>query len=802
MIMSRRSMMSLHPPALQEKIDQALDHHRAGRLAEAEELYRQVLAIEPRHADGLHLLGIIADQAGRHDAAAALIRRAIAVSGQRPDYHVHLGRALKAQGDLDEAIASYRRAVELNPDLADAHNGLAVALQARGEFDEALASLARAIALAPRRAVFHHNRANVLRDQGRHEEVLASLAVALALDPALAESHKLQGDALYAQGKLAEALASYERAIALRPTLVEAHFNRSNILNSQARFEESLASLDRVLALEPKSVPAHGYRGRVLNNLGRFDEALASYDRAIALEPTYSAAHRDRGIALQNLGRFEEAVACFERASALEPASFENALLAKFAFPALLMSAEGIADQRARLRRNIDELMDFPGMLGPVEHNACGSIFFLAYHDFDDRLTLEALRKLCRAKAPPLSFEAPHVKQWRPPAEDGRSRIRIGFASEYFRSHTIGRLYAGLIGNMDRARFEIVLIHDQRAQRDALTQRLERDADQILVLPRSLAEQQAAIAALGLDVLFYPDIGMSRVTYFLAYSRLAPVQAVSWGHPNTTGLDTLDYFVSAAGAEPAGADRLYSERLVALNRLPCFYEPPAAPQGTMRTEFGLPETGTLYGCPQSLFKLHPDFDAVLAEIAAGDPQGTILLLEGQYPTWSDLLRQRWAATHPVLVERVRFLPRLSADRFLALLAHFDVLLDPIHFGSGNTLYEAMTHGTPIVTWPGRFMRGRIVAAAYRQMGVADAPIAERLADYAPLALALGRDPERRAALRRASRAAAGALFEDRQAVHEFEAFVTAAVAAAGRTEKLPPGWRPGLASSFPPPMAL
>jgi predicted O-linked N-acetylglucosamine transferase (SPINDLY family) len=786
------SPSALHPSALQEKIDQALDHHRAGRLAAAEELYRQVLVIDPRHADGLHLLGIIADQAGRHDAAAELIRRAIAVSGQRPDFHLHLGRALKAQGDVDGAIASYRRAVDLSPDLADAHNGMGLALQARGRPDEALASLARAIELAPRRAIFHHNRANVLRDQGRLEEALSSLAVALAFDPALAESHNLQADALYTRGKLAEALASYERALALKPTLVEAHFNRSNILNTLGRYDESLACLDRVLALEPKSVPAHGNRGKVLNNQGRFDEALASYERAIALDPTYSTAHRDRGIALQNLGRFEEAVECFERASVLEPASFEHAFMAKFAFPALLASAEGIADQRARLRRNVDELMDFPGQLGSVEHNACGSIFFLAYHDFDDRLTLEALCRLFRAKAPPLSFEAPHIKAWRPPAEDGRSRIRIGFASEYFRSHTIGRLYAGLIRNLDRARFEIVLIHDQRAQRDALTERLEKDADRTLVLPLSLAEQQKAIAALSLDMLFYPDIGMSRVTYFLAYSRLAPVQAVSWGHPNTTGLDTFDYFVSTAGAEPPQADRQYTERLVALNRLPCFYEPPAVPQGTTRTAFGLPEAGTLYGCPQSLFKLHPDFDAVLAEIAAGDPQGTILLLEGQYPTWSGLLRQRWAATHPELIERVRFLPRLPADRFLALLAHFDVLLDPIHFGSGNTLYEAMTHGTPIVTWPGRFMRGRIVAAAYRQMGIADAPIAERLEDYAPLALALGRDPARRAALRRASRAAAGALFEDRQAVRDFEAFAIAAVEAAGRNEKLPPGWRPGL----------
>jgi predicted O-linked N-acetylglucosamine transferase (SPINDLY family) len=127
---------------------------------------------------------------------------------------------------------------------------------------------------------------------------------------------------------------------------------------------------------------------------------------------------------------------------------------------------------------------------------------------------------------------------------------------------------------------------------------------------------------------------------------------------------------------------------------------------------------------------------------------------------------------------------------MALMAHFDVLLDPIHFGSGNTLYEAMVYGTPIVTWPGRHMRGRIVAGAYRQMGVADAPVAERLEDYAPLALALGRDPARRRRLRQAALQAAGReLYADARALRAFEEFLAAAVAAAAAADKLPAGWR-------------
>ncbi|MFI4941164.1 MAG: glycosyltransferase, partial [Burkholderiales bacterium] len=347
--------------------------------------------------------------------------------------------------------------------------------------------------------------------------------------------------------------------------------------------------------------------------------------------------------------------------------------------------------------------------------------------------------------------------------------------------------------HMDRNRFEVVVIYPDEAVQDSLSDELRIVVDKSLSLPSSLPAQQDAISAETLDVLFYPDIGMSQITHSLAYARLAPVQAVSWGHPDTTGLDSIDYFVSAASIEPEDAADHYTERLVRLNRLPCFYYPPAVAPGSLadRISLGLPETGTLYGCPQSLFKFHPDFDAILAAIAEGDPTGWIVLMQGIYPAWTELLKARWAKTFPHLSERVIFLPHVPLDRFMSLLAQMDVLLDPIHFGSGNTLYEAMVFGVPVVTWPGQFARGRIVAGAYRQMGIADAPVAERLEDYAPLALALGQDPERRLALRQTlMNAAKSELFCDARAVREFERFLEDAVEAAGRGEKLPPTWRP------------
>lgn len=816
------------PPSapVPQLLREALAHHQAGRLGDAERLYRQVLAAEPRQADALHLLGVLSHQVGRHDVAVDLIGKAIAVKGDDANFHGHLGVALKHLGRLDAAVASYDRSLALRADNAETHNNRGMALQAAGRLGDALAAFDRALALRADYAEAANHRGEVLSAGGRLDEAVASFDRALAARPGYREAHGNRGIALMAQGKMADAVASYDRALALQPANASTHNNRGIALAALRRLDEALASYDRALALKPEWPQIHNNRGNALGDLGRLEEALACFDRALALRPDYREAHTNRGNALNNLRRFAEAVTSYDRALALkpddaelhanrgvalaglgaveaarqdfaralelEPGSLPYAWMAKLWLPIIASSADALASLRKRYRDSIDALMAMSGSLASVETISLPSVFYLAYHDCDDRETVEALGRLYRAKAPRLGFASPHIATWRPPGE-GR-RIRIGFLSEFFGDHTIGRLYLGMVRHLDRRRFEVVVLHAPRAARDVVARQFDAIADRTLRLPLPLDQQQQMVAGEALDVLFYPDIGMSKDTYLLAFSRLAPVQAVSWGHPDTTGVDTIDYFVSASGMEPPDADRHYSERLIRLDRLPCFYEAPngatAAPD---RNAFGLPASGKLYACPQSLFKFHPDFDAILADIAAGDPQGHIVVLEGAQPTWSDLLRQRWAASGHAVLERVHFVPRQPYDRFLALMSTFDVLLDPIHFGSGNTLYEAVVHGTPIVTWPGRFMRGRIVAGAYRQMGLTDAPVANRLEDYAPLALALGRDPARRDTLRRAARARAGALFTDHQAVRELEAFLSAAVAAAGRNDKLPEGWQPGVA---------
>ncbi|HTN94418.1 MAG TPA: tetratricopeptide repeat protein [Gallionella sp.] len=702
-----------------------------------------------------------------------------------------LGASLQAQGK--DALAALQKTAQLMPDDAEAHYNLGFVLGRSGRLAEAEPSYRRALELRPNHADAHNNLGFILQVQGRLPEAAASFRRVLEINPGLVSTWYNLGVVLGKQGLLGEAEGSYLRALEIKPDFAEAHNNLGFIFHKQDRLSEAETRYRKALEIKPDYAEAHNNLGVTLFKLGRFPEAESCYRKALEIRPDYAEAHNNLGTALQNQGQTGSALSSYRRAMELQPQMLQYAISANLLLPVIPDSLASIAEWRDRYQNGIAALKTIRGKLEDPGDKLASPSFYLAYHNADNRPMMEALCGLFRARIPDLTYTAPHVQGWRLSIAEGQ-RIRVGFLSEYLCEHTIGNLYQGYIRHLDRDRFEVVVIHTKGTRQDAFRRNLDELADQAITLPDGLRNQQQAVAEQKLDVLFYPDIGMAPSTYFLAHARLAPVQATSWGHPDTSGIESMDYFVSATTVEPEDAEMHYTETLIRLDRNPSFYEIPVMPEKLpTRSELGLPDTGVLYGCPQTLFKFHPEFDAVLAAIAEGDPEGRIVLLEGKSSAWTALLKERWRRSYPVLLERVIFLQPMLRDRFMALQNHMDVLLDPIHFGGGNTFYEAMLYGTPVVTWPGRFMRGRIVAGRYRQMGAVNAPIAGNLEDYASLALALGKDTERCRALRAELLDAAGReLFEDMQAVREFESFLSAAVTAAMNGQKLQSGWRPAL----------
>ena len=236
-----------------ETMTAALGHHRAGRLREADALYREVLRLEPEHADALHLLAMVAHQSGQDDVASAYIDRAISANPSNPVYHRNAGIVRHAQGRVDQAVASYRAALSLRHDYAEAHNGLGNALRHQGKLDDAEDSFRTAVSFSPGFSDAWINLGNVLLALGRPDESIASYRRALSIEPKSAHAHYNLGNALREKGLLADAIASYRAALALAPDDAEARHNLGAAYEAQGNATAAIEAYAQ--ALESDEAP-------------------------------------------------------------------------------------------------------------------------------------------------------------------------------------------------------------------------------------------------------------------------------------------------------------------------------------------------------------------------------------------------------------------------------------------------------------------------------------------------------------------------------------------------------------------
>lgn len=297
----------------------ALQHHQAGRLREAERIYRRVLAADAQNADGLHLLGMIAHADGQHEAAVEMISQAIEINPKEPHYHSNLGTVFQAQGKLDEALACFERALALQPDLAEVHSNFGNILLAQGKLDEAAACQDRALALKPDCAEAYFNLGNIRKAQRLLDEAVVCYQRAVALKPSLVAAHTNLGSVLYTQGKLDEAVLCLERALALRPNHAEAHSNLGSVLQALHKLDEAVACYERALALKPDRVEVLSNLGTALHAQDKLDEAVACFERALAVNPEFAEAHHNMGCVQYALGNIDEALARHRRALELQP---------------------------------------------------------------------------------------------------------------------------------------------------------------------------------------------------------------------------------------------------------------------------------------------------------------------------------------------------------------------------------------------------------------------------------------------------------------------------------------------------
>lgn len=701
----------------------AVEHHQAGRLAEAESIYEQVLAAAPNHADALHLLGVVNSQRGRHEAAIDYIGRAIRLNPDQAVYHGNLGLAYRGLGRLEEAEASYRQALARQPDFADARYNLGIVLKARGSIEEAIACYRKTLDIAPDHVNALNSLANVLSDRG----------------------------------ELDEAVACYERAIHLRPAFFQAHTNLGAALRARGELERAAACHRRALELNPDFAQAHLNLGNVLKVAGRLEEAVVCYREAVRLEPDYARAHNSLASVLKDQGQPEEAAACYRRALEIEPDRPLWELRLSALCPVVFESNEAIEEYRreclATWTRLGEESRSFS--LSELVTSASEPPLGLEYQGRDDRPLKEAYASIFAGTFPSEISSA------------GSGRPRIGFVVTGRHEAAFCASMGGVLQRITPGRFDLVVVCNSIGA-ERLREAIRSDSVGMLGVPEQLDLIARSVGDARFDVLYHWEAGTDATNYFLPFFRLAPVQCTSWGLPETSGNARMDCYLSSELVEPEGAEEHYTERLILADTLLTYQRRPARPESLKAREaFGFGEGQHLYLCAQNLQKIQPDFDSILAGVLRGDGLGVVVLVEDQTGYAAERLRARFAANLPDVADRIVFLPRQPYADYLGLLAACDVLLDPLYFGGGFTTYDAFSLARPVVTLPTRFQRGRYTFGCYRKMGLTDC-VADSPEDYVAIALRLGTNADYRAAVAERIGERSEVLFEDMGAVREYE----------------------------------
>ncbi len=724
-------------PNVAQVFAQGLALHHQGRLAEAARLYTDVLRARPDHIDALQMLAVIRLAQGAPAEALQLISAAMRVRKPSPQVLLNHGMILHALDRSQEALAEFDAAIKQKSKFAEAHN----------------------------------NRGAVLAALGRDEEALESFTKALRIKPDYAEAHYNNGSSLRVLGRLDEALKSFDRALALRPNYAKAHNNRGAVLEAFTRLTEALTAYEQALALDPRFAEARKNRGRVLLGLDRGDEAIENFTVGIELAPRDAEAWHQRGRFLLELSRNEEAAADLAQALALDPGHAEARIAACFAeLPVVYEDESEIA------RRRDAYALKLQGLCADIEAGrlkgdlvkALGARhpFLLAYQGADDRALQEVygamIARVVGGRYPPAPLPEPPA-----PGEP----IRVGIVSAFFYRHSNWKIpIKGWVDQLDRSRFRVTGYH-LGTIRDEQTEAAAKLFDRFVHRTLETDGWRREILADRPHVLIYPGLLMDTAALQLAAQRLAPVQCNSWGHPETSGLPTLDYFLSSDLMEPPQAQDYYTEKLVRLPNLSIYYEPVETEAVTVtREELGLRADATVFWSAQSLYKYLPQHDEVFARIAreVGNCQFVFLRHFGASKVTQVVqarLDHAFTAAGLRAADHCVFLDRLSQSKFVAAAGLCDVFLDSIGWSGCNSALESLPHNLPIVTARGAFMRGRHSAAILEMMGVTDT-VAETVDDYVAIAARLGKEPDTRRAL-------SGRIAENKHKIYRDRACVTA-----------------------------
>jgi protein O-GlcNAc transferase len=736
--------------------------------------------------------------------------------------HLQLGMQHLQTGRTEQANAEFRMALQIDQDNVQANYACALASFQLDHLAEAEHFLRRAIHLQPHFFPAFNTLGVVLRAAGKDAEGVASLEHALAIKGDYAEAAFNLALAFADMKERIKAINLYRRVLLLKPDFMPAMTNLGNLLRAENEYKEALLLLEKVRKNSPNNASAEINMTLVLADLGRYTEAIAAGERATKLESESFETWEALGHAQLLAGDSGCGAASLARANELHPnvpqlqydlgvAQIANGDLASgrktldiveaqhpewikilferdLALPPLYESQHHIAESRAawicglekieaRLFDNANWSVD-EAMTAVSAHSA----FYLNYQDTDNtalqKRFARVVEHIVQRAYPQFCLALP----WKSGAHG--ERLRIGFTSAYLRKHSVGYFFGAWITELDQTKFESFVWHTGEIS-DGVTDKIRAESAHFSPAPHNMAKFAEAILAAKLDVLIHLDVGMHPHAQVLAAMRLASVQCVAYGHPVTTGLSSIDYYLSADAAEPENAQEAYSEKLIRLPKLGVCYPLPDISRRTLPAMLCKGKDARkkpFLVCVQRLFKVLPHMDSLVAQIARQLPGCTIAFFASLSPSLNETFVKRVTAAMKRegvdAASTLQILPAMTYENFLGTVEAADIVLDTTHFSGGNSSFDAFAVGAPVVAYEGTMMRARQTSAMLRIMGIPEL-ITDSDDAYVATVVALAKDPQRLRDIRTRILAGRDALFNDTSTVRALEETL-ASIASHGR----------------------
>ena len=681
----------------------AVQHHQARHLPEAEACCKKILVAEPGHANALHLLGIIAYQRKDYDSCISLIQRSLSFNPQNAQALNSLGTVIKAKGNVGKALEYFQQALTLKPDYPEAHNNYGNTLRAQGKLREAIASLKTAISLNPKLVEAHYNLAMGYHSQGKLDMAVKSYKQVLSHKENSPEVYFSLGNVFFDQGNMIEAIQSFKKVISYMPNNAIAHNKLGTAYHSQEKLEEAIECYKRAISLIPNFVQPRNNMGCALCERGELEAAAISLKHALKLKPDYADGHCNLGNVLKEQGKYAEAISSYRKTIELNP---------------------NYTDVHSNLLLSLHY-----------------STSYNSKSIFDEHIAWANTLKINSENKPDFENK-----------KDSEKRLKIGYISPDFRSHSIAYFFEPIISHHNGKICEIYC-YSAVLKSDKTTMRLRRMSHHWKsVIGLSTDQIVALIKNDEIDILI--DLtGHTGKNYLSVFAhKPAPIQVTYLGYPNTTGLPTMDYRLTDDYADPSGkTEKLHTEKLIRLSSTAWCYRPPKKMPEVK--EYPAKAKGIVtFGSFNASYKLNDKVYELWAKILSRVKDSRLLLKSTNFAD-EGLKTQITEKFLKQGIERDRIILQGKVASHKAHMGYYhkiDIALDSFPYHGTTTTCEALYMGVPVVSLEGEDHRSRVGVSLLNQVKL-QRLIAKTEEEYIEIACSLASDLEALGKLRKGLR---------------------------------------------------